>query len=87
MYLSGKDISMLASKLSMYPPLLFDLIPKNILTLPLLLLIMVVDVRATLMTRPHNNNNKANIYTKTIEWLYSWDPSESGNPKRSKLRI
>ena len=44
-------------------------------------------VRATLMTRPRNNNNKANIYTKTIEWLYSWDPSESGNPKRSKLRI
>ena len=42
MYLSGKDISVLASKLSMYPPLLFDLIPKNILTLPLLLL-MVVD--------------------------------------------
>ena len=39
------------------------------------------------MTRPRNNNNKANIYTKTIEWLYSWDPSESGNPKRSKLRI
>ena len=44
-------------------------------------------VRAMLMTRPNNNNNKANIYTKTIEWLYSWDPSESRNPKRSKLRI
>ena len=44
-------------------------------------------VRAMPMTRPNNNNNKANIYTKTIEWLYSWDLSESRNPKRSKLRI